>query len=327
MKKVNNALRISVIDNCNFSCLYCPREENMENYCPKDIRGERLNTEQMCNAIRKILDKYQFTKVVITGGEPLLCSDLEEILKTINEYDNEIELDTNGSLFTESRWDSIKNYIDGIKISLDSTNIKTFNYLTKYGTESSFNNIIKLVMAAKKEKIPITINCVCTKVNFEEIEEVVDFCVKNELNISILDLYYTKETEEFWRENYIKIDSLIDNFEKKYGKVQDDNSFGCEFKRIYYNESNYIKFKKSTSTTMRDELCEKCPRYCQEGLFCLRLSRQGWVTVCQSNESNGILIEKNGDISSLIDRLEKSKPDNRSFEKMLRRNNISSDML
>lgn len=323
MKKINSALRISVIDNCNFSCLYCPREENMENYCPKKIRSKKLNTEEMKSVIKKILDKYQFTKIVITGGEPLLCGDLEEILKTISEYDNEIELDTNGSLFYDNKWNRIKKYIDGVKVSLDSLNVKTFNYLTTYGNEQSFNNIIKLINSAKEENIPITINCVCTKVNYNEIEDIVEFCLKKGINASILDLYYTKETENFWKENYKKIDVLVNSFKDKYGNIQIDDSFGCEFKKIYFNNTkNYIRFKSSSSATMRDELCEKCSSYCQEGIFCLRLSRQGWITVCQSNEENGILLSQDSDISTLIGRLENAKPDEESFVKMLKRNQL-----
>lgn len=323
MKKTNSSLRISIIDNCNFSCLYCPREENMENYCPKNIRSNKLNTGEMKNAIKTLLDKYQFTKIVITGGEPLLCNDLEEILRTISEYNNVVELDTNGSLFDVNKWNRIKRYIDGVKVSLDSLNIESFNYLTTYGNKQSFNNIIKLIESAKKEKIPVTINCVCTKVNYNEIEDIVKFCIKKGINASILDLYYTKETEEFWKENYKKIDILINSFKDKYGEVQIDDSFGCEFKKIYFNNmKNYIRFKSSSSATMRDELCERCSLYCQEGIFCLRLSRQGWVTVCQSNEDNGILLSQNSDISSLISRLENAKPDKESFVKMLKRNQL-----
>lgn len=324
MKKVNSSLRISVVDNCNFSCLYCPRKENMENYCPKAIRDKKLDTNQMINVINKILDEYQFTKIVITGGEPLLCNDLVDILKDINKYDNYIELDTNGSLYTQEKWNDIKNYIDGVKISLDSLNTKTFNQLTKFGNEKHINNILKLIETAKNDNKAVTINCVCTKINFVEIEKLIDFCIEEKINVSILDLYYTKETEEFWKENYKNIDILINLVKDKYGKVEVDGSFGCDFKKIYYNYNNYIKFKSSSSATMRDELCDNCTTYCQEGIFCLRLSRQGWLTVCQSNEENGILMTENNDLSFLINRLERAQEDNSSFKKMLEKNKVTN---
>ena len=166
MIKVNSSLRIAVIDNCNFDCLYCPREENMENYCPKNIRNKKLNTEKFIKVIEDILNNYEFTKIVITGGEPLLCPDLEQILKSIKNYKNMVELDTNGSLFTLNRWKKIRPYIDGVKVSLDSLNEEHFNYLTNCKIKNGLQNAIELIKEVKSSGMPVTINCVCTKINF-----------------------------------------------------------------------------------------------------------------------------------------------------------------
>ena len=46
MIKLNNSLRIAVIDNCNFACLYCPREENMENEDDNDREDDDIKEER-----------------------------------------------------------------------------------------------------------------------------------------------------------------------------------------------------------------------------------------------------------------------------------------
>ena len=157
------------------------------------------------------------------------------------------------------------------------------------------------------------------KTNFDK------FCKDNKLDLSILDLYYTKETEKFWKDNYIDVSIIKSSLKDKYGDVISDDSFGCDFTKIYYNDVNYIKFKSSSTVTMRDKLCENCSSYCQEGLFCLRLSRQGWMTSCQSNEKNGVIANDSVSICSLIERLKNAKPDNKSFNKMLEKNNVKYD--
>lgn len=319
MKKLIFSLRLSIIDKCNFSCLYCPNSTSMENYCPEGIKNNKLNIGEFKDILSKILNKYEFTKIVITGGEPLLSDNLIEILSFLRQYGNKIELDSNGSLFSYEKWEQIRNYIDGIKISLDSLNPEVFDKLTNNKNSYTLTTIKNLIDVAIKDNIPATINCVYTRSNEKDVLDVVKLATEKKINVCVLDLYYTKETEEFWKENFLNIKSLEEKLELTYGAVETDNAYGCEFKYIFYNNKNYIRLKSSFSSTMRDAECEKCDNYCQEGMFSLRLSCQGWATACQLSETNGSLLTKdlNG-LDVLISRINNARSDLNSFKKMIK---------
>ena len=91
------------------------------------------------------------------------------------------------------------------------------------------------------------------------------------------------------------------------------------------DRKNFIRLKTSILSTMRDDKCEKCSNYCQEGIFALRLSRQGWLNSCQSNDANGVMLtEMEENIEKIINRILKAKVDNNSFITMLEKNNIEN---
>ena len=49
------------------------------------------------------------------------------------------------------------------------------------------------------------------------------------------------------------------------------------------NESSIVganNILKETRLTLRDEQCEKCPIYCQEGKFTTRIATDGNITMC-----------------------------------------------
>ena len=324
-KKLNFAFRISVIDKCNFNCLYCPTETSMENYCPNDLKDRKLTTNEFINVIKGILDKYTFTKIVITGGEPALAQDLITILKSIKKYNIKIELDTNGSLWTKVKWNEIREYVDEVKISLDTLNLHLFNKITNTKDNNVINNIKQFIKLIKANNTPITINCVYSKINKDCIKNIINYAINNSINLSILDLYYTKETSEFWDDNFINIFFLEQELKKDFIIEQKEDIYGCKFKYIYYNSKNFIRLKTSIISTMRDDKCEKCSNYCQEGIFALRLSRQGWLNSCQSNDADGFMLtEKGEDIENIINRILKAKVDNNSFITMLEKNNIEN---
>ena len=324
-KKLNFSFRISVVDKCNFNCLYCPTETSMENYCPSDSKNRKLNTSEFVNIIIYVLEKYKFTKIVVTGGEPALAQDLVTILKTIKKYNTKVELDTNGSLWNFEKWNEIKNYVDEIKISLDTLNLHLFNKITNTKSDNIINNIKLFINMVKTDNIPITINCVYSKINKNSIKNIIEYSIANNLNLSILDLYYTKETSKFWLDNFLNIYFLEQELKNSFVIQQKEDIYGCKFKYIYYDNKKFIRIKTSIFSTMRDNKCAKCLNYCQEGIFALRLSRQGWLNSCQSNETEGILLTENTkDIENVIDRILTAKEDKNSFKKMLEKNNIEN---
>ena len=79
LKRPLEYLRISLTDKCNYRCSYC---------MPKDIfnadykylkKSELLTFEEILSFI-EILNTYNLKKVRLTGGEPLLRRNIENLI-------------------------------------------------------------------------------------------------------------------------------------------------------------------------------------------------------------------------------------------------------
>src|SRR4051794_18131036 len=89
-------LRVSVTDRCNFRCRYCmPREhfDHEHRYLP---RAEILSFEEIARVVAALLP-LGLRKVRLTGGEPLLRSDLPTLVSMLRKLGElEIALTSNG---------------------------------------------------------------------------------------------------------------------------------------------------------------------------------------------------------------------------------------
>lgn len=123
-------LRISVTDRCNFRCIYC---------MPKTIFGrdykflpksELLTFEEITRLVR-IFTSLGTKKVRLTGGEPMLRTDIENLVSQLVEIEGieDLAMTTNGSSPIK-RIQSLKDA--GLKrftVSLDSLDNPTFQMM------------------------------------------------------------------------------------------------------------------------------------------------------------------------------------------------------
>lgn len=114
-------LRISVTDRCNFRCTYC---------MPKEVfgRGYRflprrllLTFEEMAR-LSRIFIAHGVEKIRITGGEPLLRRDLEQLIGMIAQLDGlrDLTLTTNGALLAQKARALKDAGLQRVTVSLDS---------------------------------------------------------------------------------------------------------------------------------------------------------------------------------------------------------------
>ena len=91
-------LRLSVTDRCNLRCLYCMPEDDYV-WLPDD---SILDVGELVRLTR-VMVRLGAREVRLTGGEPLLRRDLEEIVAAIARIEglSDLALTTNGVLFAE----------------------------------------------------------------------------------------------------------------------------------------------------------------------------------------------------------------------------------
>ena len=113
-------LRISVTDRCNFRCIYCmPKSvfDHDHRFLPK---GEILSYEEIVRLARLFVAQG-VTKIRLTGGEPLVRRDIEELIEQLARPPGvEISLTTNGSLLAGRAQALREAGLHRVTVSLDA---------------------------------------------------------------------------------------------------------------------------------------------------------------------------------------------------------------
>jgi radical SAM protein with 4Fe4S-binding SPASM domain len=159
-----------ICDNCNQHCFFCYnvwREEKE--------RLKPINKQKKIEVIKKIIELEVFG-LIISGGEPLIVSYLEELINIANDAKIETTIITNGLLLSQERCKKLKKVgLKGIQISLHSCDEAEHDKIT--GVKGSFQKTITNI----KHAIDIfgsdfiNINMVATKKTCGRIYETARF--------------------------------------------------------------------------------------------------------------------------------------------------------
>ncbi|MHC4236691.1 MAG: GTP 3',8-cyclase MoaA [Planctomycetota bacterium] len=151
-------LRVSVTDRCNLRCVYCYPSGG----CDLIERREILRFEEICRIVR-LFAICGIRKVRLTGGEPLVRSDIVNLVEKLTEIKGieELALTTNGVLL-EQMAEGLKNAgLHRINISVDSTERQSYKDIT------GFDNLAIAMKGISKALdiglAPVKINCVIIK--------------------------------------------------------------------------------------------------------------------------------------------------------------------
>ena len=117
-------LRISVTDRCNFRCNYCMPKEVFDKDYPYLPHGALLSFEEITRLARLFL-AHGVRKIRLTGGEPLLRKNLEDLvaqlaqLRTVDGLAPDLTLTTNGSLLARKAQALKDAGLNRVTVSLD----------------------------------------------------------------------------------------------------------------------------------------------------------------------------------------------------------------
>ncbi|HEY2775568.1 MAG TPA: GTP 3',8-cyclase MoaA [Candidatus Binatia bacterium] len=153
-------LRISVTDRCNFRCPYC---------MPAEIYGERYEflprpeilTFEEIERLARLFAQLGAEKIRLTGGEPLLRSELHELVRRLAAIESvrDVTLTTNGVLLAEQAARLRRAGLRRVTVSLDSLDPEVFRRMS--GNRSGPDVVLAAIDAARAAGLaPIKVNCV-----------------------------------------------------------------------------------------------------------------------------------------------------------------------
>lgn len=193
-----NDLRISVTDRCNFRCTYCMP---LESYRWIE-RREVLCYEEIFRLARLFID-VGVNRIRLTGGEPLLRKDLEQLIEKLSALDGlkDLCLTTNGALLTEKASDLKSAGLGRINVSLDTLDTNKFKKITQKG---NLERVLEGLDAAKHCRFSIIkINTVVERgVNDDEILDLVEFSRENCFPIRFIEFMDVGNSNN-WKSNKV----------------------------------------------------------------------------------------------------------------------------
>ena len=175
-------VRLSVTDRCDFRCVYCMAEEMT--FVPKP---QVLTLEEHFQ-IAQAFTELGVSKIRLTGGEPLIRTDILSLVKRLGRLEglDQLVLTTNGSQLQRMAPDLRDCGVKRINISLDSLQHRRFRQLTRHGNLDQVLAGIETAIACGFERIKI--NAVVLKGrNEDEVLDLVDFAYRRGIDIAFIE--------------------------------------------------------------------------------------------------------------------------------------------
>lgn len=167
----------AVTNKCNLQCSYCN--------CP-NLNTPDLTIEQMRILFTR-LKKMGVIRLGLLGGEPLIRTDIGDIVALAREMDFFISMNTNLLLYR--RYQEQLAHVDYFFTSLDGTPAK---HLANRGMHSfdRITDAIKDIVAHGKK---VTAICVVTDPDYSAVDYLIDFALREQIDIHFQPECYDAE--------------------------------------------------------------------------------------------------------------------------------------
>ena len=177
-------LRISLTPKCNLSCIYCHREGEKK---PE----EPLSAPEIAEVL-KVATHFGIRSVKFTGGEPMLRTDLLEIIRSV-PAGMESSLTTNGTRLAGLAADLKQAGLRRVNVSIDSLNHETYKKIT--GTDKLDDVLDGITAALETGLTPVKLNMVVLAgINDHEIDDFLAFVRGNRnLVLQLIELMHFNE--------------------------------------------------------------------------------------------------------------------------------------
>jgi len=163
-------LAINLTRRCNLACAHCYMDAGT-----RDQGGpEELSTTEVEALLDQVADRSSDTMVVLTGGEPLLRRDLEQLVAHGNGLGLAMVVGTNGVLLNETRVATLKQAgVLGMGISLDSLDPGFHDDFR--GCPGSWEKTLASMEACRQAGLPFQVHFSVTEANADEVPAMIAF--------------------------------------------------------------------------------------------------------------------------------------------------------
>jgi cyclic pyranopterin phosphate synthase len=207
--RVVKDLRVSVTDRCNFRCTYCMPEEGMQ-WMP---RSEILTFEEIERLARICVQRFGFTGIRLTGGEPTMRAHLTTLVSKLAGIDAggrpiDLAMTTNGATLRHSAHDLRVAGLKRINISLDTLDRAKFERMTR---RDELDHVLLGIQAAQDAGFsPVKINVVVERgANDDEIVDLARFGRDHGLEVRFIEFMPLDASDAWQRATVVGQDEIV----------------------------------------------------------------------------------------------------------------------
>lgn len=267
--RVHTYLRISVTDKCNLRCAYCMPAEGII-----WRQKEELLTFEEIERVASIMVKFGVNKIRLTGGEPMVRRNIENLARNLSNLDGlkTLAMTTNATMLAEKAQTLKACGINALNISLDTLHRDRFLKVTR---RDQFDTVWAGVQAALEtgyDELKLN-SVVIAGFNDDELIDFADLAFNNKINVRFIEFMPFKDNE--WNvDKVVTYKDMMQEIGKRYSltPIQTDPSAVAKEFSLLDKNGNAGKGSVAFITSMSDSFCGTCNR--------LRLTADGQIKSC-----------------------------------------------
>lgn len=198
-------LRLSLTEACNFRCSYC-----LPDGYQADGRPQFLGVEEITRLVRAFAT-LGMHKIRLTGGEPSLRKDLEQIIERVAGVPGirKIAITTNGTLLPRRLPGWHRAGLTALNVSLDSLQRDRFQAITGHDRQPEILQGITLAQELGMESIKL--NAVLLRgLNDNELPAWMAFLRDRPVSVRFIELMRTGDNAAYFERHHLRAEVVVE---------------------------------------------------------------------------------------------------------------------
>jgi cyclic pyranopterin phosphate synthase len=262
-------LRIAITGRCNLRCSYCHGEGQER---PSGKANLEMTSEEIIRIARIAVD-LGISRIKLTGGEPLVRTDVARIVKGIGSLPGltDLSMTTNGSLLARLAVKLHANGLQRVNISLPTLEEKEYEQLTGGKITDALEGIR---IAVKSGYSPVKLNMLVLKgINEDSVSRMIEFAQETNTVLQLIELEPINVTEKYYHQRHKTLDEYEERLKKEAEHVATRRYM--HNRHVYYLPQVKVEVVRPIENT---EFCLNCTR--------LRVTSDGKLKPCLMRNDN-----------------------------------------
>lgn len=212
--RVHTSLRVSVTDACNIRCRYC-MPATVNSFLPQS----KLLSFDAIERIVRVLVKSGVRKVRLTGGEPLMRPDLDQLVNRLHRIEglDQLAMTTNGMMLAGMIDRLVGAGLTHINISLDTLREEAFRQISR---RDGIDRVLEGIESALKTDLVVRLNALILRdINLEDCIPLVEFARERNIFIRFIEFMPLDADRNWSQDQVVSGDELRARIEATFGSL------------------------------------------------------------------------------------------------------------